>query len=57
MKKIMLLMHRLKKLSAVQKRLKKENLAKNGMHRPLACVYIEILVISFVGEDAKTELD
>ncbi|KAF5427678.1 MAG: hypothetical protein C5S41_01215 [Candidatus Methanomarinus sp.] len=26
-------------------RLKKENLAKNGMYRPLACVYVEILVI------------
>jgi hypothetical protein len=39
------LMHRLKKLSAVQKKIEEDNLAKNGMHRPLACVYVEVLVI------------
>ncbi len=47
-------MHRLKKLSAVQKkRLKKENFAKNGMYRPLACVYVEILVIPSFGRFPK----
>jgi hypothetical protein len=43
--KKMRLKHRLKKLSAGQKRLKIENLAKNDLHRPLAYVYVEILVI------------
>ncbi len=38
-------MHRLKKLSAVQKKIEDRNLAKNGMLEPLACVCIEILVI------------
>ncbi len=46
-KKSLQLMHRLKKLSAVQKKLKIENLTKNGMHKPLACVYVEILVIPY----------
>ncbi len=45
MKKSMRLMRRLKKLSTEQKKLKTENLAKNGMLEPLAYVYVEILVI------------
>lgn len=27
------------------KKLKTENLAKNGMHEPLACVYVKIVAI------------
>jgi hypothetical protein len=45
LKKSMLLMRGLKKLSAVQKKLKRENLAKNGMLKPLAYVYVEIVAI------------
>ena len=40
-------MHRLEKLSAVQKKIEDRNLAKNGMLEPLACVCIEILVIPY----------
>ncbi|HWQ95826.1 MAG TPA: hypothetical protein VN368_00490 [Candidatus Methylomirabilis sp.] len=45
MKKSMRLKHRLKKLSTAQKKIEDRNPAKNGMHRPLAYVYIEILEI------------
>ncbi len=43
--KSMLLTCGLKKLSAVQKKLKIENMAKNGMLKPLAYVYVEIVAI------------
>jgi hypothetical protein len=54
MKKRKRLKHRLKKLSAGQKRLKIENLAKNGMYRPLAYVCVEILVIPFLVSTHRT---
>jgi hypothetical protein len=38
-------MRGLKKLSAVQKKLKTETLAKNRMPKLLACVYVEIVAI------------
>ena len=43
--KSMLLTRGLKKLSALHKKLKIENLAKNGMLKPLVYVYVEIVVI------------
>ena len=43
-------MRGLKKLSAAQMKLKTENLTKNGMLIPLACVYVEILVIPYYQE-------
>ena len=48
MKKTMWLMRVLKKLSAVQKKLKTKTLAKNRMPKLLACVYVEIVAIPLV---------
>lgn len=48
--KSMLLTRGLKKLSAIQKKLKIENLAKNGILKPLAYMYVEIVAIPFVDQ-------
>ena len=44
---LLLLTRGLKQLSAVQKKLKIENLAKNGMLKPFAYVYLEIVAIHY----------
>ena len=49
-------MHGLKKLSAVQRKLKTENLTKNGMPNPLAYMYVEIGVIPFKGEVTERKI-
>jgi hypothetical protein len=50
-------MHGLKKLSAAQRKLKTENLTKNGMLNPLAYMYVEIGVIPFFGALSKNNHD
>ncbi len=54
MKKSMRLIRRLKKLSAAQKKLKTENLAKNGMPNPLAYIHVEIGVIPLYAAEIKS---
>ncbi|KAF5425064.1 hypothetical protein C5S42_11715 [Candidatus Methanomarinus sp.] len=59
-KKTMWLMRELKKLSAVQKKLKTKTLAKNRMHKLSACVYVEIMAIPLWGHNGAikgTNLD
>jgi len=46
-------MRGLKKLSAAQRKLKTENLTKNGMPKLLACVYVEIVAIPLIGKEIK----
>ena len=48
--KSMLLTRGLKKLSAVQKKLKIENLAKNGMLKPLEYIFGRISAVPLYGE-------
>jgi hypothetical protein len=49
MKKSMRLKRGLKKFSAAQKKVEDRNLAKNGMPKLLAYVYVEILEIPLYG--------
>src|SRR5659263_716189 len=56
MKRGMRLIRRLKKLSASQKKLKTENLAKNGMPNLLAYIYGRIVVIPFTGISGDVQI-
>ena len=50
------MIRRLKKLSASQKKLKTENLAKNGMPNLLAYIYGRIVVIPFTGISGDVQI-